>query len=904
VIITNTGTAGAAVFNFTIPRGDTGAPGAGNGDMLAANNLSDLTNVATARTNLGLATVASTGAYSNLTGIPLTFTPSAHTHTKANITDFAHTHLWADITDKPLTFEPSTHTHAYLPLTGGTLTGVLTVQAGSSTLTVEAATADAAAPRIQSYSSKPLYINELGNQVIIGSAGLNVLGNLTQNGTAVSLAGHTHAAGDITSGFINSARLGSGTADSTTYLRGDGTWATPTVGGSYLPLSGGTLTGDLVRESAVDAAGLIFRRSGVNHWMVGYQPGSGTDGDWGVWRFNQSTGAYIDRPIIISNIGNVAIANSLNVVGSLTQNGTAVSLSGHTHDYAASSHTHSYLSLAGGTVSGPTNIVGAVGITGTLTTNGAIYSTGTDATLWFNSRSNLNSNWAWYSQDGFGATLYASGGYGDVATFTQGGTLILNGNVQANGGRISFNNETFTFDGDTVPHYGLGWYADARNTGGSSLALAGYGGLTFITAGAERGRWDATKLNVVNELHSSSYFRLYGGYMYGPSDKEVMRLTDSWLRLNESNSFTSGVYTQGNFRADGSASFLGQNNFGSDGTRYVIYQDGLSIQRYYTDSTPTCVHEYYIDTGTVARPIHIRFHQGSRWYNRLKAENGVLSYVGGADDAVAGLGASWFQGNQNGATNANGMYTNGYGVMSFGQVTAGSTNFPEVVNNASMYLWLGSHAGPYGKQLYFTDNDNLWMRAVTNGTFAGWRRLAYYDTGVGSQFRIDTTSGYVLIGPQNSTYCHFSTDRSYFYFGQSVHTNGEFRAYNSAVVFTSAGYYVNDGQSRLVRDTQGSYGAVSIAGSKNGYAGIRFDSGGNAPYLMWGTADQHGGFYDETNGWSLYRNGSGYWFQTPSLYGIPYATWATYSNGLRTQFSRGTAAPSGGTDGDVYFQYT
>jgi hypothetical protein len=36
---------------------------------------------------------------------------------------------------------------------------------------------------------------------------------------------HTHAASDIASGTIATARLGSGTASASTFLRGDGSWA-------------------------------------------------------------------------------------------------------------------------------------------------------------------------------------------------------------------------------------------------------------------------------------------------------------------------------------------------------------------------------------------------------------------------------------------------------------------------------------------------------------------------------------------------------------------------------------------------------------------------------------------------------------------------------------------------------
>jgi hypothetical protein len=65
---------------------------------------------------------------------------------------------------------------------------------------------------------------------------------LTPADIGAAALSHTHDASAIQSGVIATARLGSGTANSTTYLRGDQTWATVTSGStSASDLTSGTL---------------------------------------------------------------------------------------------------------------------------------------------------------------------------------------------------------------------------------------------------------------------------------------------------------------------------------------------------------------------------------------------------------------------------------------------------------------------------------------------------------------------------------------------------------------------------------------------------------------------------------------------------------------------------------------
>jgi len=89
---------------------------------------------------------------------------------------------------------------------------------------------------------------------------------------------HTHAASDLTSGTVATARLGTGTANSGSYLRGDQTWAAVTASVAATTVEPSLALGFQGRFTITDAA--ITATSKVLCWQsAGPYTGKGTRAD-------------------------------------------------------------------------------------------------------------------------------------------------------------------------------------------------------------------------------------------------------------------------------------------------------------------------------------------------------------------------------------------------------------------------------------------------------------------------------------------------------------------------------------------------------------------------------------------------------------------------------------------------
>ena len=126
-------------------------------------------------------------------------------------------------------------------------------------------------------------------------------------GTDYAAASHTHAAGDITSGTVTPARLGTGTASAATILHGDSTWSAVDI----LAETTGTLSIARGGTGATSGSAALAALGGVS--------GSGTSGQVAV--FNGSGSIISDSNFTYNTSTNQLVVGGTVTAGALSTSG-------------------------------------------------------------------------------------------------------------------------------------------------------------------------------------------------------------------------------------------------------------------------------------------------------------------------------------------------------------------------------------------------------------------------------------------------------------------------------------------------------------------------------------------------------------------------------------------------------
>ena len=335
-------------------------------------NLSDLTNPATARTNLGLATVAATGAYSDLTGTPVAYTlPTASTTVLGGVkVDGTTVTIASGVISAPGGGGSYTLPVATTSVLGGVKDGTGVTVAGDGTLSVDYGTtagtaaqgndsritgalstttaAATYAPIAHSQSASTISDSTTAGRTLLTAAdaaaqrtALGLGTAATQASTAFATASHTQAASTISDSTTagralltganaaaqrTSLGLGTlatisptGTASSTTFLAGNGVWATPANstsvsyalhGSSDFPATGDGVADDTAAfNTARDSGKILMLRPDKKYKVVGFIPRSGMtiDGGSGKGYAGDTKDNIVDRALVMKGTGGSAI---------------------------------------------------------------------------------------------------------------------------------------------------------------------------------------------------------------------------------------------------------------------------------------------------------------------------------------------------------------------------------------------------------------------------------------------------------------------------------------------------------------------------------------------------------------------------------------------------------------------
>lgn len=251
-----------------------------SGTWSAWKTLIDSSNIGSQSVNY--ANSAGSVAWTNVSGKPSTYAPSSHTHTKSQITDFPSSlpasdvyawakasskpsYSWGEITGKPSTFAPSSHTHNYAGSSsaGGAAnsTNAINWVAGNEIRFAKPGYKSPQSLHIGwawSDGSKIKLINEYifdggdGNKTQVTASQFN--GSLNGNASSASSVAWTNVSGRPSSlpasDVYSWAKASSKPSYSWSEITSKPSTFTPASHThAYIPLSGGTITGSIIRSS-------------------------------------------------------------------------------------------------------------------------------------------------------------------------------------------------------------------------------------------------------------------------------------------------------------------------------------------------------------------------------------------------------------------------------------------------------------------------------------------------------------------------------------------------------------------------------------------------------------------------------------------------------------------------------
>jgi hypothetical protein len=413
-------------------------------------------------------------------------------------------------------------------------------------------------------TSQKISIDGNGTMTITGT----VAGTFSGSGASLTSLN----ASNLSSGTIPIARIPTGTSSSTVSL-GNHTH-------SYLPLSGGTMTGQIQRTGSSSSwiAGRTNAMIRMNS-ISGYSPFASiktTNGSWDIGtydnssytddlifsyctdtNFSASTNSvtsqirfYEDGTILGNLSGNSTTATKLQTARTLTIGSTGKTFDGSGNvswslseiGAAASSHTHSYIPLSGSTA-----------ITGVLRSNSELQTTSANAFR------TVCGNYGCFIRNDGGSTYVLLTASGDqYGTWNSLRPLTINNstgvcNISGNAAtattasNLSYftNTSTTNMAQDTVTANAIGYISD-------------YSG-TALTSGITDGA-------CYKQVYSSSWSHMiYGDYRTGHIAVRGKNngTWQSWLRvLDEGNYSSFAVPLSGNSTVSGAITFNGSDSYG------------------------------------------------------------------------------------------------------------------------------------------------------------------------------------------------------------------------------------------------------------------------------------------------------------------------------------------------------